>query len=552
MFLNYINTIKYLKPIQILYRLKASLRIKPISRKKNIIIRKISKTANFPSVKRNPFSEKNTVISFLNKKVKLEDTKWQPKDLPKLWIYNFHYLDFLNSEFSSKNFTFCHESISNWVEANPDFKGIGWETYPTSIRAINLCKFFINNDYYDLKLCKDLYDHGRLIYRNMEYHILGNHLFTNAKALIFLGIFFDDKESERWLNRGKKIFFQQLQEQILDDGGHFELSPMYHLLFLEDLIDIYCLCVVTKNTDLQEIENILKEKIKKMINWSSLMNHPDGNISFFNDACNGVAPALEKITDVALNFGVNISKDIKHQTKSGINHFHLIQSGYIRVESPECIALLDVAKIGPDYLPGHGHADTLSFELSLFNQRTLVNGGISTYEINKKREYERSTLNHNTLMLCGKSSSEVWKSFRVADRANPSNLEISDEKQFLEVSCEHDGYRKFKYAPKHRRVWRFGANMLEISDLIDSNLQKNTNYKSRVNFMIHPEVNIKQLSGSVCELKLRNGKLIKFKSFKQKIYLEDCFYSSEFGESQETKRIFLESSDNAFKIKMSW
>ena len=70
--------------------------------------------------------------------------------------------------------------------------------------------------------------------------------------------------------------------------------------------------------------------------------------------------------------------------------------------------------------------------------------------------------------------------------------------------------------------------------------------------MVHPEVNIKQLSGNVCELKLTNGKLIELKSFKQKIYLEDCFYSPEFGESQETKRIFLESSDDAFKIRLSW
>jgi hypothetical protein len=33
------------------------------------------------------------------------------------------------------------------------------------------------------------------------------------------------------------------------------------------------------------------------------------------------------------------------------------------------VLILDVAPVGPDYLPGHAHADTLSFELSLFGQR---------------------------------------------------------------------------------------------------------------------------------------------------------------------------------------
>ena len=34
------------------------------------------------------------------------------------------------------------------------------------------------------------------------------------------------------------------------------------------------------------------------------------------------------------------------------------------------VAIIDVAKIGPDYLPGHGHADTLSFELSINTQES--------------------------------------------------------------------------------------------------------------------------------------------------------------------------------------
>ena len=83
-----------------------------------------------------------------------------------------------------------------------------------------------------------------------------------------------------------------------------------------------------------------------------------------------------------------------------------------------CKLLLDVASIGPDYLPGHGHADTLSFEMSLFGKRTLVNRGISQYGI-EVRQVERGTAAHNTVVINNENSSEVWSGFRVARRARP-------------------------------------------------------------------------------------------------------------------------------------
>ena len=42
-------------------------------------------------------------------------------------------------------------------------------------------------------------------------------------------------------------------------------------------------------------------------------------------------------------------------------------------------------------MPGHSHAETLSFEASFKGERFIVNSGISSYEKNKKRIYQRST-----------------------------------------------------------------------------------------------------------------------------------------------------------------
>src|SRR5690606_33541669 len=92
-------------------------------------------------------------------------------------------------------------------------------------------------------------------------------------------------------------------------------------------------------------------------------------------------------------------------------------SGYARVLEGELALFVDVAAVGPDHLPGHAHADTLSMELSLFGQRVLVNSGTPLYAAGSERLRIRSTEAHNTLVVAGENSSEVWDSFRVARRA---------------------------------------------------------------------------------------------------------------------------------------
>ncbi len=92
---------------------------------------------------------------------------------------------------------------------------------------------------------------------------------------------------------------------------------------------------------------------------------------------------------------------------------HLNSSGYIRVKMSNMIAFIDVARVGPDYLPGHAHADTLSFEMSIFGKRVFVNGGTSEYEIGPIREIERGTASHNTVVIDNENSSETWDSFRL-------------------------------------------------------------------------------------------------------------------------------------------
>jgi uncharacterized heparinase superfamily protein len=78
----------------------------------------------------------------------------------------------------------------------------------------------------------------RWLRRRLEWHLLSNHLFANAKALMFGGAFFDGPEAGDWREGGLRILAREVPEQVLPDGGHFERSPMYHAILLEDMLDL--------------------------------------------------------------------------------------------------------------------------------------------------------------------------------------------------------------------------------------------------------------------------------------------------------------------------
>src|SRR5204863_9681114 len=120
----------------------------------------------------------------------------------------------------------------------------------------------------------------------------------------------------------------------------------------------------------------------------------------------------------------------------------------------------------PDHLPGHAHADTLSFELSLREQRVLVNTGTSTYEVAAERLRQRGTAAHNTVVVDGVDSSEVWSSFRVARRARPLAASWGRDGDALWLSAGHEGYRRLPGKVIHRRRWPRYANELGVGAVL--------------------------------------------------------------------------------------
>ena len=76
--------------------------------------------------------------------------------------------------------------------------------------------------------------------------------------------------------------------------------------------------------------------------------------------------------------------------------------------------------------------------------RVLVKSGTSEYGIGAERLRQRGTAAHNTLVIEGQDSSEVWSGFRVARRACPFGLFCRSVGGTAIVECSHDGYRRLR------------------------------------------------------------------------------------------------------------
>ncbi len=394
---------------------------------------------------------------------------WNHSGWDKLWLYNLHYFDDLNAEGAGERQEWHRVLIARWIADNPPGCGNGWEPYPLSLRIVNWIQWILVGHPPQLSWMHSLAVQARHLARRLEWHLLGNHLFANAKALVYAGLFFDDPEAERWLTVGLRILDHQLPEQILPDGGHFERSPMYHAILLKDVLDLLNLTRVYSERIGASQTARWRDTVSRMLDWLQAMTHPDGDLAFFNDAALGIAPTLAKLADYARRLEISAPAAVLSDAEGSTapQRFTLLpDSGYARFQTGPAVLLADVGMIGPDYLPGHAHADTLSFELSLFGQRVVVNSGTSCYGAGPERQRQRGTATHNTVVVNGQNSSEVWGGFRVARRARPFGLRWGEEGAGAWIECGHDGYRRLPGRPLHFRRWQIGVAGLSIHDRI--------------------------------------------------------------------------------------
>ncbi len=395
---------------------------------------------------------------FLNKQKTFIDTiNWNDNEHGKLWTYQLNYFEYLLQ--SDINKSTGVRLLKKYIHTYNTIKD-GKEPYPMSLRLIHVIKFMAKHHVTDLDIDIWIGEQALLLKQTLEFHLLGNHLLENGFALLFASYHLRDIEILAWAN---KLLRKELEEQILSDGAHFELSPLYHCTIFSRVLDAYNL--VTSNKIFNyTLEKELADKAALMLNWlcKIIVN---GNVPEVNDTFDVSKTDITKLMQYAYSLNIPL-----------VNN-PLGDSGYRYLNTKRYTCLFDVGKIGPDYIPGHAHADTLQVLLWINDNPIIVDTGVSTYESNPRREFERSTAAHNTVEIDQLDSSEVWSSFRVGDRATIINL----EEQGKTIKAAHNGYRHLDVI--HERT----VSALDQELVIEDMLTAKKKYAAVAHLHFHPD-----------------------------------------------------------------
>jgi uncharacterized heparinase superfamily protein len=441
-------------------------------------------------------------FTFLDQSVAFAgEPAWNDPTLSHLWRFNLHYFDYVRellvwgaAEGMDAAYATFRALAKSWIETNQALQGDAWHSYTISLRLGNWLNAIVafdsrlsQDESFRKQLIASVYGQAQILSSDLELDLRGNHLLENIRALISAGLAFGGAEAEGWFKRGQTLLEPELNEQVLSDGGHFERSPGYHLVVLK--------CCLETSLWMRRNGRIppecLDAAVRRMLDYVIAIL-PDGQpMPLLKDTAWDGAPAPHDL----LASGALYFNEPAYKRSESFGLYPVLLFGLLgwekfrrwpRNDSPRLSAaltesghyvmrddargdylILDAGKPCPEYLPGHAHADLLSYELVIGNQRVIVDSGVYEYTAGPWRDYFRSTKAHNTVEVAGENQSEVWSSFRVGRRARVGRVTWRDTDDHVLLQAEHDGYKRLAVPVQHRRtvVWKRNQFWLVVDEL---------------------------------------------------------------------------------------
>ncbi len=437
-------------------------------------------------------NQKNIEFCFLNYpiSISIDEMKWKQKDfvedVGKYWITELNSFDYINKEKITLSIEQVSCLIIDWIAKNGNENSETWEPYPLSKRLTAWVKWLNSNQIQNeivsimkLSISQQL----KRLFVDMEYHRPANHLLENIRGFLFgcssiinSSQYFNN-ESEFQLEEVLNEAIKQISLQILKDGGHFERSPMYHLLVLDNVNDIknisqYLIKQKFLRTEIlektQKLLLLCDEKAKIMTDWLEALTMPDGDIAQFNDSSR--------------------IKGFKHSFDSLTQLFEY--SGFFVKHESNYSFILSCGDPSPAFLPEHSHCDILSYELAIDGIRAIIDSGCSRYDKETLRTMSRETEAHNLPMVEHHEQSDIWGNFSFGKRAkilrrtfnsDKSELDIIIQDQFNQILSRNVVFSEKKIeisdSLKNHKMQGCFVSLIHLAPGIETEISENDNNK---------------------------------------------------------------------------
>lgn len=341
----------------------------------------------------------------------------------------------------------------------------------------------------------------------------------------------------------------ELQRQILPDGGHISRNPGALIELLPDLLPLRQTFAARNIAPPEALLNA----IDRMMPMLRFFRHGDGSFALFN----GMSSAPSGLLATLLAY------DDTH----GIPMANMPHSGFQRLDSGTTAIILDSGVPPPSSVSRDAHAGALSFELSSGACRIVVNCGIPTAGRDNWRAFSRSTAAHSTLTYHETSSCqfiELTAMKRMLQgapiKSGPSTVGAYREatSRGVLLTTSHDGYAR-AYGVVHQRIlmlsedgWRLDGEDALINAPGASVKARDDDYTIR--FHLHPSVKASRLSDARgAMLVLPNRDVWIFEALDDKVEIEDSvFLAGSDGPRRTSQIVIRQNRKSAPSVRWSF
>jgi uncharacterized heparinase superfamily protein len=354
-------------------------------------------------------------------------------------------------------------------------------------------------------------------------------------AVAFAAICLDGQDGRR--RRLEFLLSDELDHQILPDGGHLSRNPR---LLIEFLLDLLPLRETFMARGIEPPRGVLMA-IERMMPHLRLFRHGDGALSLFN----GMGTTPPDLMATLAAYDDARARPIEQAT----------YSGYSRLSGERSMVVIDA---GAPPLGAHSveaHAGCLAFEFSSGAQRLVVNCGTSRYGSAELRLAARSTAAHSTVTLDDRSSAafgRVLGEMRVV--AGPSDVRVArqDSEDGQEWVGSHDGYRRGLGAVHTRRLLlaRDGASLSGEDEITLTATP--TNLPAVARFHLHPSVKPSLIrEGQGAMLALPNGEVWAFEASGLAVSIEESIFLAATDGRRRTEQLSI-AFDAVATPRLAW
>lgn len=341
----------------------------------------------------------------------------------------------------------------------------------------------------------------------------------------------------------------ELQRQILPDGGHISRNPGALVELLSDLLPLRQTFAARNIAPPPALLNA----IDRMMPMLRFFRHGDGSFALFN----GMSTAPSDLVATLLAY----------DDTRGVPMASMPHTGFQRLDAGNTALIIDTGPPPPPSVSQDAHAGCLSFELSSGVSRIVVNCGMPSTGRDNWRPFARSTAAHSTLTYHDTSScqfvelSAMKRLLRGAPiTSGPANVESYREAvpDGDVLTASHDGYLS-RFGVIHRRVLMISQDgtRLEGEDSLapaPGGRIRGSEADFALRFHLHPSVKASRLSDARgVMLVLPNRDVWTFEAMDDKVDLEDSvFLAGNDGPRRTSQIVIRQDARQAATIRWSF